>query len=78
MTALLIYVNVHFILRSFILVFALFWNKMTMRDRAGFDVVIGDFCIPLCSLFVFLSQLFAVLGKLLVKSSDIISYSAIN
>lgn len=35
----LIYVNVNFILRSFILVFALFWNKMTMRDRAGVPCV---------------------------------------
>lgn len=42
LTALLIYVNVNFILRSFILVFALFWNKMTMRDRAGVDTVFGS------------------------------------
>lgn len=39
------YVNVNFILRSFILVFALFGNKITMRDDGGLlRVVCDDLC----------------------------------
>lgn len=33
------YVNVNFISRSFILVFALFGNKITMRDEVGASVM---------------------------------------
>jgi len=36
------YVNVNFILRSFILVFALFRNKITMRDDVGLLCVVCD------------------------------------
>lgn len=62
--------NVNFILRSFIPVFALFWNKMTMRDRAGTDIVFGCFCMscvteslhPVCVVMaVSLSQLYVIL-----------------
>lgn len=40
-----LYVNVNFILRSFILVFALFENKITMRDEVGGFCGV---CVGLC------------------------------